>query len=139
MLKVNDNCSISYREIGFETSRASGPGGQHVNKTESRVSLVFNVPDSESLRPAQKARIMDRLSTRIDSRGNLRVSVEEHRSQLTNKRLAEERFVALMQQALKPIKKRKPTRPSLSAKRKRLDSKRRRSQVKKLRGKVYDD
>lgn len=139
MLKVNNNCTISDRELGFETSRSGGPGGQHVNKVETRVTLVFDVLGSESLSETQKMRIMTELGGRIDSKGILRISVSSTRSQLTNKTLAKERLAELLAEALKPRKKRKKTRPTLASKRRRVDAKKKRSQLKKGRGRVSQD
>ncbi|NJB69329.1 ribosome-associated protein [Desulfobaculum xiamenense] len=139
MPKVNNNCELPDRELNFETSRSGGPGGQHVNKVETRVTVVFDVAGSPSLTDAQKARIMTALASRIDTRGVLRVSADDSRSQSTNKALAVERLVELLRQALIVHKKRRPTRPTLASTKRRVSEKKRRGDTKRLRGKVSGD
>lgn len=133
MLRVTDRIVIGYDEIRFITSRSSGPGGQHVNTTDTRVTLLFNVDKSPSLTELQKVAIKGKLKRRIDKRGVLHVTSQKFRSQKSNKDSAIERFIELMQWALKPVVKRKETRISPSAKRKRLNRKRRTAERKKSR------
>lgn len=102
-----------------------------MNKTSSKVTLVFNVQDSPSLRYNQKKLITTRLCGRINSKGELQISCEEHRSQFRNKEEVVSRFAKLLADALKPVRKRRKTKVPHSAKRKRLDSKKKRSEVKK--------
>jgi ribosome-associated protein len=130
MLKITGKISIPFSEIRFITSRSSGPGGQHVNTTDSRVTLLFNVEETNSLTPFQKSKIKDKLSGRVDKRGVLQVSSQESRSQKSNKDSAVERFIELLQWALKPVKPRKNTVVPRRAKRKRLDIKKKTSQKK---------
>ncbi|MFW5500668.1 MULTISPECIES: alternative ribosome rescue aminoacyl-tRNA hydrolase ArfB [unclassified Maridesulfovibrio] len=135
MISITHTLSIPENEITFLTSRSSGPGGQHVNKTSSKVTLVFNVQDSPSLSDYQKTVLMTRLSGRINTKGELQLSCEEHRSQFRNKEEAVSRFAKMLADALKPVRQRHKTKVPHSAKRKRLDSKKKRSEVKKGRSK----
>ncbi|BDQ34945.1 aminoacyl-tRNA hydrolase [Pseudodesulfovibrio portus] len=123
MFRITDRVVIPFDEIRFITSRSSGPGGQHVNTTDTRVTLLFDVDNSPSLTELQKVAVKGKLKRRIDKRGVLRVTSQKFRSQKSNKDSAIERFIELMQWALKPVTKRKETRVPHSAKRKRLDRK----------------
>jgi len=127
--------SIPDGEISFLTSRSSGPGGQYVNKTSSKVTLVFDVWNSASLNDYQKKMINNRLARRINSKGELQLFCEEHRSQFRNKEAVVDRFAKLLADALKPVRSRRKTKVPYSAKRKRLDNKKKRSEVKKGRSK----
>lgn len=122
-------------ELVFTFTRSSGPGGQHSNKVSTRVELKFHVYDSAVLNPSQKDRISRKLKNRISKDGYLILVAQEERSQVRNKRLVIERFFELLSSALKPDKKRIPTRPSASAKIKRLDEKRKTSERKQARKK----
>jgi ribosome-associated protein len=133
MLRITDQLSIPSEELKFTASRSSGPGGQHVNKVSTRVTLRFDVDSSPSLTLDQKRLILDKLPTRISKVGLLRVVSQQTRSQAANKEVALERFVALLQQALKQTPKRKPTTISPAAKQKRLDEKRHRRRLKRNR------
>ena len=132
-LPINPRLSIPEREIAFATSTSSGPGGQHVNRVETRVTLLFDLEASESLSAEQRERIRERLATRINKAGVLRVTSQKHRSQAANREAATERFAALLADALEEEPSRKPTRPSRAAKRRRLRKKRRRGEIKRLR------
>jgi len=131
---ITPNLEIPDREVDFRTSPSSGPGGQHVNRTHSRVTLEFDVAGSASLDEIQKRRILSRLATRIDRRGILRMRSQKHRSQAANRRELVLRFAAVLAEALAPRKRRRPTRPTRSSKKRRLEQKRRRGEVKRLRG-----
>ena len=124
---------IADDELRFAYSRSSGPGGQHVNRVETRVTLLFDVAGSPSLSDAQKQRIRNRLATRINSRGVLRVTSQRHRTQAANRRAALERFVELVQAALRRRRRRIATRPSNKARAQRLERKRRRGRLKSQR------
>jgi len=121
------------REVEFRTSRSSGPGGQHVNKTESRVELLWSPGNSECLNEAQKKMLSSRLANRITDEGILILVSEKYRSQHRNKADVTERFVDLVTASLVPVKKRKPTRPTRSSVEKRIRSKKIRSDIKRSR------
>ena len=113
-----------YREFKFQTSRSSGPGGQHVNKVSSRVELRFDVRESQLLEESDKAILFSKLATRINNDGILSIVVQADRSQLRNKQLAVEKFFELLTKIFTPVKKRRPTKPSRGSKERRLKAKR---------------
>ena len=137
-LKITGTLSIPEKEITFIASRSSGPGGQHVNKVSSRVTLQFNVFLSSSLSEEQKQRILFKLKTRINRDGILQVSSQANRSQFVNKEAVKERFIEIIKQALAREPIRKKTKPSNAAKRRRLDQKKKHSLLKKMRSKKED-
>ncbi|GAF05114.1 alternative ribosome rescue aminoacyl-tRNA hydrolase ArfB [Saccharicrinis fermentans] len=110
-------------ELSYTASRSSGPGGQNVNKVNTRITLHFDVMNSLILNSHQKQVILDKLQNRINKEGQLVIACEETRSQLRNKELAIELLHQLINQALKPIIKRKATKPTHSSKLKRLKDK----------------
>ncbi len=122
-------------EFVFQTSRSSGPGGQNVNKVNSRVELRFDLVNSELLTDEQKETLQKKLASRLTSEGVLIVVSQESRSQLENKEIAVQKFYELIRNALKPVKKRKPTRPTKASEEERLQRKRIQSEKKSLRGK----
>jgi len=124
---VTRSVVLPLREIEFRTSRSSGPGGQHAQKTESRVEAVLDVERSEALTDAQKRRVAARAGP------VLRAIAQDERSQARNREIATERLVAQLRQALRVPRKRRPTTPSQAAVERRLEEKRRRSQLKRLR------
>ena len=134
-LIVNSGVTIPRDELRLATSRSSGPGGQNVNKVETRVTLLFDVAASQSLSPGQKDRLSRKLATRITRAGVLRVVSQRHRTQAANRRAAEERFVELVGDALVRSKPRRKTRKPARAHRERLEGKRQRSQLKDARRK----
>jgi ribosome-associated protein len=138
ILQINDEVSISPAELDFRFSRSSGPGGQHVQKTSTRVELLFDVANSPSLTERQRGQILDRLGGYIDSEGILHLVAQSERSQLRNREEVVARFQALMQRALKRRKRRKPTRPTAASQERRLRKKQRRGQIKKWREDVRD-
>lgn len=121
------------REIRFRTSRSSGPGGQHVNKTESRVELIWNLRETKCLDDKQKARLDVRIGNRITEDGSLILASEKYRSQHRNREDVTERFLELVKAGLKPVKKRRPTKPTRSSVEKRIKSKKIRGQIKRNR------
>jgi ribosome-associated protein len=126
-IRVTRSVVLPLREIELRTSRSSGPGGQHAQKSETRVEAVFDVEASATLTDAQKRRVVAKAGP------VLRAVAQDERSQLRNRELATERLVAVLQEALRVPRKRKPTAPSKAARERRLDDKKRRSQVKRLR------
>ena len=126
---------ISLNEIDFRAIRAQGPGGQHVNKVASAIQLRFDIPAS-SLPDYLKERLMQLNDSRINNDGILIIKSQRHRSQKKNKNNALARLQALIRKALYIPKSRIPTKPSPAVKEKRIESKKKRSQLKKLRNKV---
>jgi ribosome-associated protein len=133
MIQITRELAIPLEEVELRASRASGPGGQGVNTTDSRVELRFDLANSASLPPEVKERAMRRLASRLDSAGRLRVVAQTQRSQLANRRDAIERFAALLADAVAVPRSRKATRPSAAATARRVEGKRRRSATKRLR------
>ncbi|HZR95480.1 MAG TPA: alternative ribosome rescue aminoacyl-tRNA hydrolase ArfB [Gaiellaceae bacterium] len=119
--------AVPLAEIELRTSRSSGPGGQHAQKSETRVEAVFDVAASAALSEAQKRRVIAKAGPVI------RAVAQDERSQLRNRELALERLAAALAEALRVPRRRVPTQPSAAAKERRLDEKRRRSDVKRLR------
>ena len=119
-------------EVQLRFSRSSGPGGQHAQKSETRVEAIFDVEASNALTDTQKRRVLSRAGP------VLRAVAQDERSQSRNRELATERLVAQLREALRVPRKRRPTKPTKAAVERRLDEKRRRSQVKRLRGSTDD-
>ena len=134
-VRVSRSVVIPVSEIDVRFTPSGGPGGQHANRSSTRVELSWNPQESSVLGPVQKARVLERLGHRLDNAGNLRLVSDERRSQLMNRQAALERLAALVSDALIPPKPRKATKPSRSAKEKRIKSKRRRSEIKRDRQK----
>ena len=126
-IRVTRSVVLPLAEVELQVSRSSGPGGQHAQKSETRVVAVFDVEASNALTPAQKRRVIARAGL------VLRAVAQDERSRTRNRELALERLVATLREALRVERKRKPTKPSAAARERRLEGKRRRSQVKRLR------
>src|SRR5256886_12921016 len=126
-IRVTRSVTLPVAEVDFRTSRSSGPGGQHAQKSETRVEAVFDVESSQALTETQKRRVVAKAGP------VLRTIAQDERSQLRNKELALGRLVEQLRGALYVERKRKPTKPSKAAVERRLESKKRRSQTKKLR------
>ena len=133
MIRVTDTIAIDDRELDERFVRASGPGGQNVNKVSTAVELRFDVRAS-SLPYDVKQRLMTLAGSRMSMEGVLLIDSREHRTQVQNREAARARLVAMLQQAAKRPKTRRPTKPKRAAKEKRLESKRQRGEVKTLRG-----
>jgi len=127
-IRVNRTVAIPIGEIELRYSRSSGPGGQHAQKSETRVEAIFDVESSAALSDAQKRRVVSRAGPVI------RAVAQDERSQARNRELAVERVVEHLREALRVPRRRVPTRPTEASKERRLEEKRRRSQVKRLRG-----
>ena len=125
--RVSRSVVLPLAEIELRVSRSSGPGGQHANKTETRVEAVFDVDGSSALTDAQKRRVIARAGP------TLRATAQDERSQSRNRELAIDRLVARLAAALRVERRRVPTRPSRAAKEQRLEAKKRRGQTKRLR------
>ncbi|MBL1379419.1 alternative ribosome rescue aminoacyl-tRNA hydrolase ArfB [Zobellella iuensis] len=136
MLEISARVSIPERELEFLTMRAGGPGGQHVNKTDSAVQLRFDYANSPSLPDSYKAALSAMKDSRILPSGWILIRCESDRSQLQNKETARAALVALLQQAGRPIKVRRATKPGKAAKARRVDSKTHRGKIKSGRGKI---
>jgi len=139
MLRINEDLAIDDDELRFEFARSSGPGGQNVNKVETKVRLLFDLEGSRSLSSEQRSRIEERLSTRITKAGVLHVSSQRHRTREANRRATVERFVDLLSEALEEVEPRVRTRVPKAARRRRLESKRKRSQKKAMRARPVDE
>jgi ribosome-associated protein len=126
-IQVTKSVAVPLSEIELRTSRSSGPGGQHAQKSETRVEAVFDVESSSALTDAQKRRVLAKAGPVI------RAVAQDERSQLRNRELALERLTAALREALFVPRKRVPTRPSAAATERRLDEKRRRGEVKRQR------
>lgn len=126
-LAVNSRVSIPAAELEIRATRAGGPGGQHVNKTSTRVEVVWRMAESAALSEAQRERLRTVLASRLDSRGALRVVAADTRSQSRNRELALERLAGVVRAALVIPKVRRPTKPSRAAKARRVETKKRRS------------
>lgn len=137
-LVVRSGVVVPEPELNWRFSRSSGPGGQSVNTTDSRVELSFDVATTTALSDILKARAMERLGSRLVD-GVLTVAASEHRSQWRNREAARTRLAAILRDAIAaPPRQRRPTRPSKGAVRRRLDDKKRRSETKRLRGRPTD-
>jgi ribosome-associated protein len=133
MIRIRDDVVISEGDIIYHFSRSAGPGGQNVNKLNTRVTLLFDVAHSRSLSGEQKQLLFNRLSSRISDDGLLTVVSQRHRTQRANRVAALKRLVDLLSNALKEIPIRKATTTPQSAKQERLRRKRRRSEIKQMR------
>jgi len=133
MIEITSDISISEDELVFKASRSGGPGGQNVNKVNTRVTVFFDVTNCESLSGAQKRRILTRLATRTSKKGLLRVVSQKYRTQKANRRAAVERLGQLLADALKTRPVRKKTKIPYAINKRRLEEKRRRSMLKQQR------
>jgi ribosome-associated protein len=131
VLAVNESLSIPRTELDVRVSRSSGAGGQHVNKTSSRVEIFWNIVGSRALSEEQRVRLREKLASRLTTEGSIRVVASDMRSQSRNRELAEERLADLVRRALVIPRKRRATKPTRASKEARLDSKKRHSTKKR--------
>jgi len=137
-LTINSKIEIPTNEIQWRFSRSSGAGGQNVNKTDSRVEIIFNVSASKTLTPYQKHRISIQDEVKLIN-GCICITVQDRRTQFQNRQLALSRLVSTLQELLKtPPKTRKATKPTRSSQRKRIESKKKRGEIKKNRQSKID-
>ncbi len=132
-IPISRSVSIPEAELELRASRSSGPGGQGVNTTDSKVELRWDVRGSPALTEAQRARILDRLASRLTTDGVLILQASEQRSQHQNRAAAIARFQALVGEAIQPPKVRRPTRRTRGSKERRLRAKKQRGETKRLR------
>ncbi|MTV25609.1 aminoacyl-tRNA hydrolase [Nitriliruptoraceae bacterium ZYF776] len=132
-LRISRDVSIPEAELDVRVSRSSGPGGQGVNTTDSKVELRWDVANTSALSETQRARVLERLGSRITKDGVLVLQASEERSQLRNREAAHARLRALVAEAITPPRTRRPTRRTRASKERRLRAKKQRSEVKKLR------
>src|SRR4051812_46483999 len=138
-LVVSPAVTIPRSELTYRASRAGGAGGQHVNTSSTRIELIWNVRGTQVLSDDARERVAQKLSSRIDGEGNIRVVSSARRSQGQNREAADERLIELVRAALVVPKKRRATRPTRASKEARLSEKRVQSQRKKNRRPGFDD
>ncbi len=138
MLPVDDQLVLPERELTYRSSRSSGPGGQNVNKVETRVTLLFDITGSAVLDETQKELVRQRLATRINKKGVLRVISQKHRTQNANRETARTKLAELLAEALRPRRPRRRTKTPKKARRRRLEDKKRRGELKRRRGHVRE-
>lgn len=139
LVVITESLAVPESELQFRFSTGGGPGGQHVNKTATRVTLLFDVAASSSLDEATRVRLLDRLGSRLDRRGVLHIDVQDSRSQWQNRTAAVARFQKVLAEALVEQPERRPTRPTRQSREERLDEKRRRGTVKRERQRRWED
>ncbi len=138
-LIINARVTIPAAELEFTATRASGPGGQHVNTADTRVQLRWNVASSAALGEVQRQRVLAQLASRLTTEGDLILACDTHRSQRRNRDEVAQRLAALVRQALVPPRPRRPTKPTLASKQRRLEQKKRRGDTKRGRGRSGGD
>lgn len=139
LLRVTDDLIMPLAELEYRASRSGGAGGQHVNTSSTKIEVELNVATSPSLTDAQRARILEKLATRIDSAGILRLTSSGSRSQFQNKEDVTARLARVLAEALKERKPRRKTKVPRATKEARLREKKKRSQTKKDRGAIPDE
>ena len=132
---ITPHLSIPDSDVRFSAARSTGPGGQHVNKVNSRVILEFDVKRTTVLSSYQKRRIAEMVGQRMNQEGVLRLQAQRHRTQSANRADLLEKFIKILQDALRPVKTRVPTRVPYRVREKRLEEKKLRTRVKRVRQK----
>ena len=132
-VRVNESVVIPRDELVARASRAGGAGGQHVNTSSTRIEIMWSVETTRALTEEQRAHVLEKLASRLDSDRNVRVVASDRRSQRQNREAAEARLAELVRKALIVPKKRRPTKPSRASKQARLESKKRQSNKKRER------
>jgi ribosome-associated protein len=130
-LNVAPGFDVPRSELEYRASRAGGPGGQHVNTASTRIELLWNLETSNVLSDDQRTRLRERLASRLDSTGAVRIVSSARRSQQQNRQAADERLAALVRHALHVPKRRRPTKPTKAANEKRIAEKKRRGELKR--------
>ena len=138
-LVVSAGLVIPWAEITLHASRSGGPGGQNVNKVATKIEARWDVASSAAIDDETRGTLLERLASRIDSRGRLRITSQRFRTQGANRKAALERLAALIAGALAPVASRRPTRPSRASKTRRLEAKKRRAAQKRERRQRLDD
>jgi ribosome-associated protein len=136
---VSTELTIPGAELTFRASRAGGPGGQHVNTSSTRIELLWDLTQSTAVNEELRARLLEKLSSRLDAEGMVRVVASDRRSQAQNREAAAERLAKLVRQALVVRKKRRLTRPTAASREQRLSEKKHRGERKRDRRRDFDD
>ncbi|MDN5855800.1 MAG: aminoacyl-tRNA hydrolase [Actinomycetia bacterium] len=136
-LEIDDRLVVPAGELSWRFSRSSGPGGQHVNTTDTRVELSWNIAASAVLDDGRRDLLLERLGPRTVG-GVLTVTASEFRSQLRNREAARDKLAAAVRRGLRPRRTRRPTKPTRGSQRRRLDDKRKRGETKQLRRRPND-
>jgi len=132
-LRVSRTCRIPLDELEWRFTASGGPGGQHANTANTRAEVRFDIEGSPSLGPRQRARLLERLGPRV------RIVASDERSQLRNRELALDRLRSRLAEALRIDRERRPTAPTVAARRRRVDSKRKRGEVKRMRRRPWPE
>ena len=138
-LRINARLELPERELSIEGARSGGPGGQNVNKVESKVILRFSVEGSRTVGERRKERLLDRLAGRLNRRGELVIHASRFRERKRNEEDARERLAHVLRDALRTPRKRKKTRPSRASNERRLTEKKQRSAMKRARGGIDEE
>jgi ribosome-associated protein len=136
---VSPTLTIPASELSFRATRAGGPGGQHVNTSSTRIELLWDVTHSRVISDDIRARLLEKLASRLDAAGMVRVVASDRRSQTQNRDAAAERLAKIVRQALVVPRKRRPTRPTAGSREQRLAEKKRRGERKRDRRRDFED